>query len=67
MTYIIIIMLIMATFVGGGLIRKRSFKELAAFSVLWLIATAYALLVATRVPLPSPVEMIIQLIDAIMS
>lgn len=45
------------------ILRKQRWRELLAFSALWLAALVYALLVAGRPAVPNPTEMLISLIE----
>ena len=45
------------------LIKEKQWGELAAFLILWIIASAYASLVALDVLLPSPTEILIGLLN----
>ncbi len=41
------------------LVRRRQWRELAAFAVVWVLAAVYGALVVADVPVPSPVRLII--------
>lgn len=41
-----------------ALINRKRWPELAGFSVLWIAATLYALLIAAGAPIPNPTELL---------
>jgi len=43
------------------LVRKKMWRELTAFCLIWLFATAYAALVAAGIPIPPPAEVFISI------
>ena len=49
-----------------GLIKKREWKELAAFSVLYIIAFVLGLMYVLDIPVPSPMKGLQHLIVDIM-
>ncbi len=46
-----------------GLVRKRDWRMLAAFGALWVIATIYGSLVFAGVAVPSPVRLVVSLLE----
>jgi hypothetical protein len=58
MIWVVITMSLIAIFQVPVLLRQKQRGELLSFSALWLIATAYSLLVALDVPLPTLLEVI---------
>lgn len=56
-------MVAIALFQVPIIIIKQRWRELLAFSIIWLVALVYALLVAGRAPIPNPTEVLISLID----
>jgi hypothetical protein len=58
MLLILLIMFLLALMQLPSLVNQKQWGELAAFAVLWLFATAYALLIGADVPVPNPTEVI---------
>lgn len=63
--WFILVMIAVAFLQGRVLIKQKYWGELAAFGVLWLVATVYASLVILGVPLPSPFSIIASFIKKI--
>mgnify|MGYP000917348229 CR=1 FL=1 len=58
MLWVVLIMSLIAIFQVPALLRQKQWGELLGFSALWVIATAYALMVALNVPLPTLLEVL---------
>jgi hypothetical protein len=58
MLWVVLIMSLIAIFQVPVLLRQKQWGELLGFSALWVIATAYALMVALNVPLPTLLEVL---------
>jgi len=65
MIYVGVLMVFIALFQVPIIIKKRRWRELAAFAVIWSLAFAYALLMAARAPLPNPTEVLGSVLDRI--
>jgi|LFRM01.2.fsa_nt_gb hypothetical protein len=58
MIWVVIIMSLIAIFQVPVLLRQKQWGELQSFSILWIIAAAYSLLVVLDVPLPTLLEVV---------
>ncbi|NLJ56111.1 MAG: hypothetical protein GX334_03555 [Firmicutes bacterium] len=56
MAWVAVIMLVIFFIEAPVLFRKKRYRELLVFSLLWVAAAVYASLVALDVPLPTVVE-----------
>ncbi|MEC9488287.1 MAG: hypothetical protein UMV23_02235 [Halanaerobium sp.] len=54
-------MLLIAIYQVSRLRRRREYRKLLAFSVLWVLSSAYAILVSAEVKFPSPFDIIMEL------
>lgn len=62
MLILIIIMTLTAILEGTRLYRGGNWRELFYFSLLWMLSFVYAALIVNRVPVPNPVDLIINLL-----
>jgi hypothetical protein len=58
MAVVLLIMITIALFQVPMLLRQKQYRELLGFSMIWLIATVYSLMVVLRVPLPGAVDVL---------
>lgn len=58
MIWVVITMSLIAFFQVPVLLRQKQWGELQSFSILWIIAAAYSLLVVLDVPLPTLLEVV---------
>jgi len=58
MLWVGIIMAAIAAYQVPPLLRRKQWRELAAFAIFWLIAGIYAFLTAMDFPLPTMVEIV---------
>lgn len=65
MWWVALIMILLALLQVPSLVNRKQWGELAGYSLVWLMAATYALLVAARVPLPRPVEVVRTLLQAL--
>jgi hypothetical protein len=56
MAWVIAIMLVVFFLEAPTLFRKKMYRELLSFGMLWVLAFVYASLVALKAPLPTVVE-----------
>ncbi len=65
MFWVALFMILLALLQVPSLINRKQWGELAGYSLVWLMAATYAMLVAARVPLPRPVEVLRPLFQAL--
>ncbi len=58
-------MIIMALLQVPSLINQKQWPELAGFTVMWVFATTYAILITAQVAIPNPTEILRPLLQAI--
>ncbi|MFY9384727.1 MAG: hypothetical protein WAQ10_03035 [Dethiobacteria bacterium] len=54
-----LIMILIALLQVPALVNGKRWPELAGFAVIWIIATLYALLISTGVPISTPTELLL--------
>lgn len=65
MFLVVILMLLIALFQVPIIVNKKRWRELIAFALLWSIALAYALLVASPAVFPNPTDVLVMIIERI--
>ena len=67
MVWAAMLMVLIAIYQVPPLVKQKQWAELAGFALVWTMATAYALLVLSPVPVPRPIDLIRALMQAIYS
>jgi hypothetical protein len=62
---VVIAFALIAGFQTPGLIKKKEWKDLVVFGILWLTGFVLSFLLSLNVQLPSPAKMIMSLWDSI--
>lgn len=58
MFWVALTMILMALIQAPAMINRKKWPELAGYSAVWILAAAFALLIAAKVPLPNPFELL---------
>ncbi|MEW6243604.1 MAG: hypothetical protein AB1497_04930 [Bacillota bacterium] len=58
MFWFILLMVVIAVIEAPSLIRKRWWRELVVLALVWLLSTAYGVVVIADIPIPRPTRMI---------
>jgi len=58
-------MIVLALIQTPSLVKKRQWRDFAAYCTLWLLAAVYGTLELAEVDVPSPVELIIGFFEAL--
>lgn len=65
MFWVALFMILLALLQVPFLVKQKQWGDLAGYGLVWIMAATYAMLVAGRVPLPRPVEILRPLFQAL--